>query len=72
MSPNRAADPLFVDRLGLDANKIPLTFPHLGNVGPASIPITLAHRAAEISAGQRVLCMGVGSGLNTSILQIDW
>lgn len=57
---------------GLDPALFPVTFPELGNVGPASLPITLAREAGSLSAGDRVLCMGVGSGLNTAMVEIDW
>ncbi|WP_210417169.1 3-oxoacyl-ACP synthase III [Citricoccus sp. SGAir0253] len=57
---------------GLDPERFPVTFPALGNVGPASLPITLAREAASLAAGDRVLCMGVGSGLNTAMLEIAW
>lgn len=63
---------LITERLGIDPGKVPLTFPHYGNVGPAAIPITLAGVAGEIQAGERVLCMGIGSGLNTSFTEIVW
>ncbi|QIN29492.1 3-oxoacyl-ACP synthase III [Brevibacterium luteolum] len=56
----------------LDTTRIPKTYPQLGNVGPASLPITLTRKAAELSAGDRVLCMGVGSGLNTAMTEIEW
>ncbi|MFC7402196.1 3-oxoacyl-ACP synthase III [Citricoccus sp. GCM10030269] len=57
---------------GLDSDKVPVTFPELGNVGPASLPITLAREVDKLSAGDRVLCMGVGSGLNTAMLELHW
>lgn len=60
------------NRLGLDPARVPLTFPTLGNVGPAAIPITLADVADRIQPGERVLCMGMGSGLNASILELEW
>lgn len=63
---------LLCDRLGIDATKVPLTFPYLGNVGPAAVPMTLANVQDQITAGQRVLCMGIGSGLNTSFSEIQW
>jgi 3-oxoacyl-[acyl-carrier-protein] synthase-3 len=59
-------------RLGIDPTRVPLTFPTLGNVGPASVPITLARQAESLSPGDRVLCMGIGSGLNTSFTEIRW
>ena len=55
-----------------DPARVPLTFPKYGNVGPAAVPITLANVSDQIEAGQRVLCMGIGSGLNTSFTEIVW
>lgn len=63
---------LVIDRLGLCADRLPLTFPELGNVGPAAVPITLARHQPNIRTGDRVLCMGVGSGLNTCYLELAW
>ena len=56
----------------VDRAKVPLTYPKYGNVGPAAIPITLASVADELERGQRVLCMGIGSGLNTSFTELVW
>ena len=61
-----------VKAAGLDEAKVPRTYPLLGNVGPASIPITLAYEAEDLKKGDRVLLMGVGSGLNTAMLEIAW
>jgi len=58
--------------LGLDEARAPLTFPTYGNIGPASIPFTLAGVQSEIAAGERVLCMGMGSGLNASVAELIW
>ncbi|MCU1387308.1 MAG: fabH [Ilumatobacteraceae bacterium] len=63
---------LMCERLGIDPTRVPLTFPYYGNVGPASIPITLASIADELTAGDRVLCMGIGSGLNASFTEVVW
>lgn len=63
---------LLCERLGIDPDRCPRTFPHYGNVGPAAIPITLAAIQGDIESGQRVLCMGIGSGLNTSFTEIVW
>jgi acyl-CoA:acyl-CoA alkyltransferase len=57
---------------GLDRARVPLTYPKFGNVGPASIPITLAQEAPGLRSGDRVLLMGVGSGLNTAMMEIAW
>ncbi len=61
-----------VKAIGLAREKVPLTYPKFGNVGPASIPITLAQEAKSLKQGDRVLLMGVGSGLNTSMMEIAW
>ncbi len=63
---------LLCERLGIPAERLPLTYPDYGNVGPAAIPITLAQAAPRISPRERVLCMGIGSGLNTSMVEIVW
>ena len=63
---------LLCERLGIDPAKVPLTYPDFGNVGPAAIPITLAGAAPTLAPGERVLCMGVGSGLNMSFTEINW
>ncbi len=57
---------------GIDRSRVPLTYPRLGNVGPASIPITLAEESASLAPGSRVLLMGVGSGLNTAMMELAW
>ncbi|GAA4876864.1 3-oxoacyl-ACP synthase III [Serinicoccus chungangensis] len=60
------------ESLGLDQSRIPLTFPTYGNVGPAAVAITLAKETGSLERGDRVLMMGIGSGLNMTCLEIDW
>lgn len=60
------------EALGLDPARIPLTFPTLGNVGPAAVAITLAKETDSLKAGDRVLMMGIGSGLNMTCLELAW
>jgi 3-oxoacyl-[acyl-carrier-protein] synthase-3 len=61
-----------IEAVDLDPAKVPQTFPRWGNVGPASLPMTLASESQTLATGDRVLCMGVGSGLNTAMLEIEW
>ena len=61
-----------VKAAGIDGSRVPRTYPLLGNVGPASIPITLAQEAETLKKGDRVLIMGVGSGLNTAMMELAW
>jgi len=60
--------------LGLDLARIPVIYPEHGNVGPASVPMTLAKAAAEgrVRAGDRVALMGIGSGLNCAMAEVIW
>jgi 3-oxoacyl-[acyl-carrier-protein] synthase-3 len=58
--------------LGVDESKFPLTLPNYGNIGPAAVPFTLAQHVDLLTAGMRVLLLGIGSGLNTSYAEIIW
>ncbi len=58
--------------LGIDPARTPVIFPERGNIGPASVPFTLAMNAAGFEAGQRIACMGIGSGLNAAVIEIAW
>ncbi len=63
-----------VELLGLERSKIHTIFQELGNIGPASVPITLAHAVelGKVRNGDRVALMGIGSGLNCSMAEILW
>lgn len=60
------------DRLSIDPALVPRTFPERGNIGPASVPFTLGTEADKLEDRDRVLLMGIGSGLNASCLEIAW
>jgi 3-oxoacyl-[acyl-carrier-protein] synthase-3 len=60
------------DLLGVDMDLVPLTYPNFGNMGPAAVPYTLSTVADEISPGERVLLMGIGSGLNCAAAELIW
>ncbi len=61
-------------KLGLTPEKQYLTFPFLGNVGPAAIPITLAlaEEDGRLKPGDHVALMGIGSGLNCTMMSVTW
>ncbi len=61
-----------IETLGIDHNRVPLTFPMYGNIGPAAVPFTLAKETEKLNEGDRVLCVGIGSGLNAAFLEITW
>lgn len=62
------------ETVGLPLEKAMLTFPYLGNVGPASIPLTLALGEANgrITRGTDVCLFGVGSGLGCIVMGVTW
>ncbi len=63
-----------IEVLGLDAAKVHAIYPEFGNIGPASLPITLAKavEAGRVKAGDRVALMGIGSGLNCAMMEVVW
>jgi len=63
---------MLCETLGIDPARVPLSFPFLGNVGPASIPITLSLEAESLEQGDQVLLLGIGSGLNASAMELTW
>ena len=58
--------------LGVDPVRFPLTLPTYGNMGPAAVPFTLARHADQLRSEDRILLLGIGSGLNTSYAEIIW
>jgi len=63
---------LMCKQIGIDPERAPLTFPHRGNIGPASIPTTLALHQEHIRPGDTVIVGGIGSGINTLASEILW
>jgi len=51
-----------------------ITFPKLGNTGSVALPLTVAHAAAsnQVSLGDRVAMLGIGSGINSVMLGTTW
>lgn len=63
-----------VEALGLTPEKLQLNFPVLGNIGPAALPISLgqAEESGRLKAGDQVGLLGIGSGLNCSMMSVTW
>ena len=61
-------------RLGLTPEKAHLNFYTQGNIGPAALPITLAMAEEEgrMGSGNHVALMGIGSGLNCTMMSVTW
>ena len=62
------------DTLGLDIDRFPLIYPEFGNIGPAGVPTVLSRSVQDgtVSSGDRVMLMGVGSGINAAAAEIIW
>ena len=60
--------------LNLDLNKDYTTFETLGNVGSVSCPITLAYavEAGAYAPGDRAALLGIGSGLSSIMMALEW
>ncbi len=60
--------------LELDPERNFETLPILGNVGSVSAPITLAMgiEKGELKSGRRGAVLGIGSGINSLMLGIEW
>lgn len=70
----RAHAQLLFETLELDPAKNFETLPVLGNVGSVSAPITFAMAIEELvlKAGDRAALLGIGSGINSLMLGVDW
>lgn len=60
--------------LGLAPDKCSRSYPLHGNVGPAAIPLTLslAQDERRLESGDHVALMGIGSGINVSMMSLTW
>lgn len=60
--------------LGIDPARDYSTFPHLGNIGTVSVPLTaaMAEENDVLRPGDRVGWLGIGSGLNCMMLGLEW
>lgn len=62
------------DALGIPVEKDFSTFPFLGNVGSVSLPLTMAMGIERDPprGRERMLMMGIGSGLTSAMLAVEW
>lgn len=62
------------ETLNLDLTKDCSTFATLGNTGSAALPATLALAVDQgnVQTGQKVALLGIGSGINSLMLALEW
>jgi 3-oxoacyl-[acyl-carrier-protein] synthase-3 len=60
--------------LRLPPNKALRVYPHLGNMGAAGVPLTLAKtiEIGRLTPGNNAALMGIGSGLNCQMMGVAW
>ena len=65
---------LLFETLHLDSSKGFSSVEYLGNIGPVSLPITLAIAIEEsqLNVGDTVAMLGIGSGLSCIMLGVEW
>jgi 3-oxoacyl-[acyl-carrier-protein] synthase-3 len=65
---------LLYETLGLEPHKDHSSFEQWGNVGSASLPITLslAQQEGRLEAGQHIALLGIGSGINCMMMALRW
>ncbi|MDO5505199.1 MAG: 3-oxoacyl-ACP synthase III [Pseudoxanthomonas suwonensis] len=63
-----------VKALGIDPKKVMTIFGEHGNIGPASVPIVLSklREMGRLKKGDRVALLGIGSGLNCTMSEVEW
>ena len=62
------------DALNIPQDRCFASYPLLGNVGPAAVPITLGMAVDQgvLQPGDRAALMGIGSGLNVTMMAVRW
>jgi 3-oxoacyl-[acyl-carrier-protein] synthase-3 len=60
--------------MGLEEGRDSITFPLLGNTGSVALPLTLAAASVggELTVGDRLAWLGIGSGINSVMLASRW
>lgn len=58
----------------LEESKVFRIYPEFGNVGPAGVPLVLGKslQQGRIQPGDNVGLFGIGSGLNTMVMDVQW
>lgn len=64
----------FIKAFGIDPAKVMTIFNEYGNIGPASVPIVLSKLKdmGRLKKGNRIALLGIGSGLNCSMVEVVW
>lgn len=60
--------------LNMTPSKIYINFTTLGNIGPAAVPVSMAQaiEAGRVKQGDQLGLLGIGSGINCSMMSVTW
>ncbi|MCS7467790.1 3-oxoacyl-ACP synthase III [Stieleria sp. ICT_E10.1] len=63
-----------LESMGLSTERDSVSFPQLGNTGSVALPLTVASAAeqGDLTGGDRVAMLGIGSGINSVMLAARW
>jgi len=63
-----------IKAIGATKTKFKLTFPMHGNTGPVGLPtaLAMASEEGEITGGDHICLLGIGSGLNCTLMSVNW
>lgn len=63
-----------IQALGIPTERAPRLYPQYGNMGAASVPVglSLATQSRLLKDGERGVLMGIGSGLNSWMMVVEW
>lgn len=69
-----AHEKLSLESLELSHKKTFRTYPTLGNTGSSALPITLmmASEEKQVVSGDKIALLGIGSGLSSIMLGVEW
>lgn len=69
-----AHEKLSLEALELTHKKTHRTYPYLGNTGSSALPITMikAFEEGHIKKGETIALLGIGSGLSSIMLGVQW
>ena len=63
-----------IKAIGATGSKFKLTFPMHGNTGPVGLPtaLAMAQEEGELKTGDHICLLGIGSGLNCTLMSVNW
>lgn len=63
-----------IQSIQVPVERVPMVFSEYGNTGSTTIPLALSKsvEAGKIQKGDRLALMGIGSGINCAMMEVEW